>query len=131
MIVLIFTRILLAALFLFAGTVHLYKTRLFLPIMPPFIPFPRLCVVVSGIFEILGGLGLLLPVRAIEVATGWGLVLLLLAVFPANIYMAAADVRINGFPAHAWMSWARLPLQPLLIVALLWVTHLWPFSPAK
>ena len=129
MIALVLTRLLLSALFLFAGVLHLVSTDLFLPIMPPFIPFPRLCVQVSGVCEILGGLGLLLPQREIQVLSGWGLTLLLIAVFPANIYMAAANVRIHGLPAQLWLSWARLPLQPLLILGVLWVTKLWPFHP--
>ena len=61
----IFVRILLAALFLFAGTVHLRNPAFFLPIMPPAIPYPILCVIISGVFELLGGLGLLVPLRLI------------------------------------------------------------------
>ena len=116
-------RLLLAALFLFAGTVHLREPDLFMPVMPPWIPFPRACILISGVFELLGGLGLLIPVRSVEIATGWGLTLLLIAVFPANIYMAVAHVKVHGFPAHEWMAWARLTLQPLFIVAVLWVTR--------
>ncbi len=119
-------RLLLAALFLFAGTIHLRDPELFLPIMPPWIPFHLACIRISGVFELLGGVGLLIPVRRIELLTGWGLALLLVAVFPANIYMALANVKVHGFPSQPWMGWARLPLQPLLIVAVLWVTRAWP-----
>jgi uncharacterized membrane protein len=119
-------RLLLATLFLFAGTVHLVDPRFFLPIMPPWIPFPLLCIEVSGVFELLGGAGLLIPPRRIELFTGWGLTLLLVAVFPANIYMAAAHIQIHGVPSQPWIAWARLPLQPLLIFAVLWVTRIWP-----
>lgn len=118
-------RLLLAALFLFAGTVHLRHPEFFLPVMPPWIPFHLLCVQVSGVFELLGGVGLLLSVRRVQLLTGWGLALLLIAVFPANIYMAMTHVKIHGFPSQPWMGWARLPLQPLLIVAALWVTGVW------
>ena len=118
-------RLLLAALFLFAGAVHLVDPQLFLPVMPPAIPFPMACILVSGIFELLGGAGLLVPRRDVLWATGWMLVLLLLAIFPANIYMAVAQVKVHGFPAHAWEAWARLPLQAILIVAVLWVTPAW------
>jgi uncharacterized membrane protein len=124
-------RLLLAALFLFAGTVHLRNPELFLPIMPPAIPYPIACVVISGVFELLGGVGLLVPIRSIQILTGWGLTLLLVAVFPANIYMAVANVKIHGFPAHAWMAWARLPLQPVFIVGALWVTGIWPVNCIK
>jgi uncharacterized membrane protein len=119
-------RLFLAALFLFAGTFHLVDPTFFLPIMPPWIPFPLPCIEVSGVFELLGGIGLLIPGRRIELLTGWGLTLLLVAVFPANIYMAVAHIQIHGVPAQPWMAWARLPLQPLLILAVVWVTRIWP-----
>jgi uncharacterized membrane protein len=119
-------RLLLAALFLFAGTVHLVDPRLFLPVMPPAIPLPLLCIEVSGVFELLGGIGLLIPERRIEVLTGWGLTLLLVAVFPANIYMAVDHIKVHGIPSQPWIAWARLPLQPLFIFAVLWVTRIWP-----
>jgi uncharacterized membrane protein len=118
-------RLLLAALFLFAGIVHLREPGLFLPIMPSWVPFHLLCVLISGAFELLGGIGLLIPVRSIQVLTGWGLALLLIAVFPANVYMAMAHIRVHGFPSRAWMAWARLPLQPVLIIAALWATQAW------
>ena len=91
--------------------------------MPPVIPFPMACIAVSGVAEFLGGVGLLAPWLPIRQVAGWELALLLLAVFPANIYMALANIQISGFPAHPWMSWARLPLQPLLIWAVLWSTR--------
>jgi uncharacterized membrane protein len=122
------TRILLAALFLFAGTVHLLNPRLFLPIMPPWIPDPIAGIVISGVCELLGGVGLLVPRATVQNAAGWGLLLLLVAVFPANIYMAAAHVRVRGFPVENWMSWARLPLQPLIMLMVSWATGIWPKS---
>jgi uncharacterized membrane protein len=122
----VLVRLLLAAIFLFAGTVHLRSPEFFLPIMPPWIPFHLACVRISGVFELLGGIGLLIPSRPIQLLTGWGLVLLLVAVFPANIYMAMAHVQIHGMPSQPWMAWARLPLQPILIAAVWWVTGMWP-----
>ena len=94
--------------------------------MPPWIPFHIPCIQFSGICELAGGLGLLIPHQQLQVLVGWGLTLLLVAVFPANIYMAMAHIKINGLPTHAWMAWARLPLQPLLILAALWSTRAWP-----
>src|ERR1700677_3691437 len=102
-----------AGLFLVAGTIHLLNPTLFFPAMPPWIPFPFACIVISGVCELLGGLGLLMPVPAIRRAGAWGLTALLVAVFPANIHMALAHVQIHGFQRHVWVEWARLPLQPL------------------
>jgi uncharacterized membrane protein len=119
-------RILLAALFLFAGTVHLLNPRLFLAIMPPYIPFHVPCVIISGIFELAGGIALLIPQPQVQFWAGCGLLLLLVAVFPANIYMVQANIRIHGFPSRSWMGWARLPLQPLIMLGVSWVTHIWP-----
>jgi len=79
-------------------------------------------VYVSGFFEILGGIGILL--EATRPIAGWGLVLLLLAVFPANIYMATAGIKIDGFGSQAWMAWARLPFQFVLIYAVIWSCEL-------
>jgi len=118
-------RLLLAALFLFAGTLHLRHPDDFLPVMPPWIPYHLPCIIISGVFELLGGIGLLVPARAVQVLTGWGLALLLVAVFPANIYMAVAHVQLRGLDLQPWMEWTRLPFQPLLIVAVLWVTRAW------
>jgi uncharacterized membrane protein len=119
-------RFLLAALFFTAAMVHFFDAPLFLPIMPPQIPFPIACIIVSGVAELLGAIGLLTPLGSVQFLTGWGLTLLLVAVFPANIYMAVAHVKVHGFPAHEWMTWARLALQPILIGLVLWVTGAWP-----
>jgi uncharacterized membrane protein len=118
-------RYLLAALFLFAGAVHLYRPEIFLPIMPPEIPFPVACILISGVAEFLGGIGLLFPEGRIRTAAGWWLLALLIAVFPANIYMAAVNVKIPGLKIEPWMAWARLPLQPLLMVMVAWVSGAW------
>lgn len=94
-------------------------------VMPPWIPFHRACILVSGVCELLGGLGLLIPVRWVQFLTGWGLTLMLIAVFPANIYMAVDHIQVHGIPSQPWMAWARLPFQPLFIVGVLWVTRAW------
>ena len=118
-------RFLLAALFFAAAILHLSNPKLFLPIMPPQIPFPIACILVSGVAELFGAIGLMVPFRVVQFIAGWGLTFLLLAVFPANIYMAVAHVKIHGFPAHEWEAWVRLGLQPVLIGLVLWVTGAW------
>jgi len=86
-------------------------------IVPPGLPSPRALVAISGVCEILGGVGVLLP--ATRAAAGWGLIALLLAIFPANIYMASDAARFHRV-APAWALWARLPLQFILVW---WVYH--------
>ncbi len=81
-------------------------------IVPPLLPNPHAIVQGSGACEILGGIGVLLP--ATRVAAAWGLIALLVAVFPANIFMATEAARFRSV-APAWSLWARLPLQFVLI----------------
>jgi uncharacterized membrane protein len=95
-----------AIFFVVAGTFHFLKPELYLQIMPPYLPAPQLLVAVSGAAEIAGGIGLL--IRPLRRAAGWGLIALLLAVFPANIYMVQHPEQFHFAP---WLLWARLPLQ--------------------
>jgi uncharacterized membrane protein len=117
-------RIALSILFLVAGVGHFTHTAGFERIVPPYLPSPRVLVYVSGIFEILGALGILLT--STRTFAGWGLVALLVAVFPANIYMATANIKFGSFPPEPWMAWARLPLQVALIALVIWACELWP-----
>jgi uncharacterized membrane protein len=98
-----------------AGTLHFLKPDPFLEIVPSFIPFPEAAVYVSGCFEIAGGLGMLLP-RWRRWAS-YGLVALLVAVFPANINMAVNSIDF-GLP-HSLLWW-RLPFQVLFIAWVYW-----------
>lgn len=115
-------RLVLSALFIVAGVAHFRTPEPFVKIVPPYLPSPYVLVYVSGIFEILGGLGILAP--ATRVIAGWGLIALLIAVFLANIYMAVAGIKIGGFPSQPWMAWARLPLQFVLIALVYWACEL-------
>jgi uncharacterized membrane protein len=99
-------RWLAAFFFICAGSGHFLKPEFYVQIVPPGFPAPRLLVIVSGICEIAGGIGLLLP--SVRKLAGWGLIALLIAVFPANIYMALHSERFGFAP---WLLWARLPLQ--------------------
>lgn len=103
------------AIFLTTGTLHFVAEKFFTAIVPKSLPQPRLLVHISGVCEILGGLGLLFG-RTRRPA-GWGLIALLLAVFPANINMAINAERFKQFPA--WALWLRLPLQ-FAIIAQVW-----------
>jgi len=106
------SRGLLAAFFVASGVNHFVSPRFYRAIVPP--PLrddAKLVVDVSGVAEVLGGLGVLLP--RTRRAAGAALVALLVAVFPANLYMAREPDRFRRFPR--WALFARLPLQPLMI----------------
>jgi uncharacterized membrane protein len=99
--------------FIFTGVTHFLFPETFLKLMPPFIPLHLLMIYISGFFEILGGVGLMIP--ATKRAAAYGLILLLLAVFPANVYVALENVQLGGFMSNAFYQWLRLPLQFVLI----------------
>ncbi len=109
----------LAGFFVFAGSMHFAKPRPYEAMMPPSLPHHREAVIVSGIAEIAGGVGVL-PRRTRRLARWW-LLALLLTVFPANVHMAVNPEQVQGLDLKKiprWTLWARLPLQPL---AMLWV----------
>ncbi len=107
------SRYLLAALFIIAGVGHFRNPKAYMSIVPPQLPFPRELVLISGACEIVGGVGVLVP-RTRKWAA-WGLVALLIAVFPANIYSTFHGLRIGDYDVPKWALWARLPLQLPLI----------------
>ena len=110
---------LLAAFFVFAGTMHFVRPREYRAIMPPFVPAHPEAVAVSGAAELAGGLAVI-PAATRRFA-GWWLIAVLVAVFPANVHMALNpnEVAKKGVPADripSWLLWARLPLQPLMML---------------
>lgn len=106
-------RLLLALLFIASGITHVIFPAMYIAIVPPALPHPRSLVLISGIAEIAGGVGLLVPFTRRMAA--WGLVLLLVAVFPANIYMTVAHLPLPGIFGKSWIQWLRLPLQVPLV----------------
>ena len=103
---------LLAAFFIASGVNHFAMGRAYRQIVPPRLQGQaRIVVHLSGVAEVLGGAGVLLP-RTRRIA-GAGLIALLAAVFPANLYMAREPERFRRFP-H-WALYGRLPLQPLMM----------------
>lgn len=112
------------AFFISTGVLHFVKTDSFQKIVPPYIPWPHAMVLISGVAEIAGGLGLFVP--ALRTPASWGLVALLIAVFPANVYMALDKVRVASFVIPQALLWARLPVQGLLIWWVVYVTRATP-----
>jgi uncharacterized membrane protein len=109
-----------AIFYAFAGTLHFLRPAMYMKIMPPYVPWHLAMVYVSGAAEILGGLGLLAkPVRR---SAALGLVALLIAVFPANLYMATNPVEAGASRLLPAVLWGRLLLQPVLIWWVLWCT---------
>jgi len=107
---------LLSLLFIAAGINHFVSPGVYMKIMPGYLPWPLALVYVSGFFEVLGGVGV--AVRRLRRAAGWGLIALLVAVFPANVHMV---VNANQFAAIPfWALVARLPLQGVLIAWVWW-----------
>ncbi|QED25781.1 hypothetical protein FRD01_00580 [Microvenator marinus] len=116
-------RIVLRALvglgFIGIGVIHFVSPEPFLKMMPGVLPWHLGLVYLSGAAEILGGVGLLVP-KTRRVAT-WGLLLLLLAVFPANINMAVNEIYLEGMPREPWLLWVRLPFQLVFAAVVYWV----------
>lgn len=100
----------MAALYILAGIMHFVKPGGYLAMMPPYLPAHKALVFWSGVAETGLGIGLLFPATRSWAAIG--LIVLLIAVFPANVYMATAE-RFHSL--SRWIVWGRLPLQGLLI----------------
>lgn len=109
----------LAVFFVAAGVNHFVNPGFYLAMMPPYVPLHREVVWLSGILEVAGGVAVLVP-RARAMA-GWGLIALLLAIFPANLHMALNPELYPDFGAGA--LWARLPFQALFIAWAWWATR--------
>jgi uncharacterized membrane protein len=103
---------LLAAVFIGAGIMHFVAPSAYVRIVPSFLPDPGLLVQLSGVFEVLGGIGVLVPMT--QRFAAWGLVALLIGVLPANIYMAMHHELFPRIPV--WALWGRVPLQVPLVI---------------
>ena len=112
----------MAPAYVVAGVLHFMVPELYVQIIPPFLPAALVIVYLSGIAEIGVGIGLLIP-RTRQLAA-WSTVALLVAIFPANIYMATHGVVIEGMPGGGdpseFVRWGRLPLQGVLILWAFW-----------
>ena len=103
--------ILMAMIYIFAGCMHFYKPKFYLKMMPPYLPNHLPLVYISGFVEIV--LGSMLLITRLQIFAAWGIILLLVAVFPANFYMYQKGGKFFRVPD--WLLFIRLPVQLLLI----------------
>lgn len=109
------------------GVLHFVRPSGFVKIVPAWLPAPLLLVLVSGFFEIAGGIGLFS--RRLHRAAAYGLIALYVAVFPANINMAVHDIQPDGAHIPEALLWLRLPLQAAFIAFAWWLSRS-PTTPA-
>ena len=115
-------RVMLGATFIGAGTLHFVRPQWYEAIMPPYVPWHRELVYASGVAEIAGAVGVLVPREDVQRYAGWWLVATLLAVFPANVHMAinpgdykkiSPALLWGRLPVHgAFIAWALLATRP-------------------
>ena len=110
---------LMSFFYITTGIRHFTEPDWFLQIYPPFLPFGLAAVYISGFFEVLFGILLLIPKTRHHAA--WGLIVLLIAVFPANIYLAYTNGAAMDISAE--VAWGRLPFQALFIGLAYWHSH--------
>lgn len=117
----------LALAYLIAGIAHLGSPAGFVAITPSWVPYPQEVVLLTGLAELAGTVGLLIP--SLRRAAGIGLALYALCVWPANLNHALNDIPLGGIHLGWWYHGPRLLLQPVLIWWALWAGALidWPF----
>ncbi|MGW8201769.1 DoxX family protein [Sphingomonas bisphenolicum] len=120
-------RLVLAAAYAFAGIAHLTRPGGFIAITPHWVPMPDTVVALTGVAELAGALGLMIP--GLRRAAGIGLALYALCVWPANINHALNDIPLGGVHLSWWYHGPRLTLQPVIIWWALWASDVidWPF----
>ena len=100
--------------YIWVGVQHFTDTSFFLKIMPPSFPFHKESVYVSGVLEIIFGSGII--IKKTRFYASWGIILLLIAVYPANIYLAFSEDAQKAIGVSSFFaSWVRLPIQFALI----------------
>jgi uncharacterized membrane protein len=124
-------RLILAIFYLAAGILHLTSPRGFLAITPGWVPFPEIIVAVTGVAEIAGAIGLIIPQTRKWAAIG--LALYALCVWPANFNHAINGITLSGEPLGWGYHGPRLIFQPVLIWLALWVGQVtdWPFRKSR
>jgi uncharacterized membrane protein len=120
---------LLGVAYLAAGIAHFWNPEFYIRIMPPYLPAHRELVELSGVAEFALGFAMLVfgvRVPRIRRWTAWGIIALLIAVFPANLYVATQNLGGPDFTpgaGNAFANWARLPVQIVFLVWAWWYTQ--------
>lgn len=112
-------KFLFALIFIIAGINHFRNPAFYLGIMPPYLPWPSALHLIAGFFELVFGIMLIIP--RYQKLGAWGLIALLIAVYPANIHMAVNHQQYPNLPMA--FHWIRLPLQFVLIAWAWWFTY--------
>lgn len=112
---------LMAAFYVFAGVRHFTHPEFYLQIVPPYLPWHEELVWISGCAEVALGIALVIP--ATSRVAAWGVIALLIAVYPANVHMWWSQIAIDGEAVPRWAHWIRLPFQLVLIAWAWWHTR--------
>ncbi len=105
-----------------AGANHFLNADFYLPMMPPYLPLHLELVYLSGVAEVALGVAVLVP--GFRRLAAWGIILLLVAIFPANVHIALHDVPLGEAEQGAGIwNWVRLPFQGVLIAWAWWYTR--------
>jgi len=112
---------LMGPLYVVAGVMHFYRPDYYMPMMPPYIPLHAAMVFLSGVAEVVLGVAILIP--STRKLAAWGLIALLIAIFPANVHIAVHNIPVFGASeGPGILGWIRLPLQGVLIAWAWWYT---------
>ena len=111
----------MAAFYILGGVMHFVRPQFYRPMMPPYLPWHDLLIFLSGVAELALGVAVLVP--GLRPLAAWGIILLLIAIFPANLHIALYNVPVFNNPEGAGIwNWVRLPLQGVLILWAWWYT---------
>ena len=106
----------MSSFYVLAGALHFLYPKPYIDIVPPLLPFKPFIVYFSGFIEIV--LGIMLLFISIRFFAAWGIIILLISIFPANIYLALTDGAVLS--TTSLIAWSRLPFQFLLIAIAYW-----------
>lgn len=112
----------MALFYILGGVNHFINAQFYMPMMPPYLPWHAALVFLSGVAEL--GLGIAVLIPSLRRIAAWGIILLLIAILPANIHIALHNIPVFGATegAGVW-NWVRLPVQGVLILWAWWYTR--------